>query len=92
MDADRIAGADGVHADGFFCSGLFVLIHADVAQAYLDPGTGSFLVQMLIAGLVGGAFAVKMFWYKITGGIARLFGHKKEDGDGGQQCTCRFVS
>ena len=62
------------------CSGLFVLIYADVAQAYLDPGTGSFLVQMLIAGAVGAVFVIKMFWYKIKAGIARLFGRGGQDG------------
>ena len=66
------------------CSGLFVLINANVAQAYLDPGTGSFLIQLLIAGAVGAAFAVKMFWYKIKTGFARLFGRGKQ-GDGDDQ-------
>jgi hypothetical protein len=32
---------------------------------YLDPGSGSFLVQLLLAALLGGAFAVKIYWRKI---------------------------
>ncbi len=47
-------------------------------QAYLDPGSGSFLIQLLIAGLVGAGFIVKVYWKKIKG----LFSHsasKKED-------------
>ena len=35
------------------------------AKAYLDPGTGSYIVQILIAAVVGGLFAVKMFWHRI---------------------------
>ncbi len=66
------------------CCGLFVLIFADVAQAYLDPGTGSWLIQMLIAGAVGAAFAIKMFWYKIKAGFARLLGRGRQD-DGDEQ-------
>lgn len=33
--------------------------------AYLDPGSGSFILQLLIAGLLGGAFIVKTYWRKI---------------------------
>jgi hypothetical protein len=30
--------------------------------AYLDPGTGSLVLQMTVAGLLGGLFAVKSLW------------------------------
>lgn len=36
------------------------------AAAYIDPGTGSLVLQMLIAGALGAAFAVKRFWRKIV--------------------------
>lgn len=32
------------------------------AYAYIDPGTGSFIFQMLIAGLLGALVTMKM-WY-----------------------------
>ncbi len=32
---------------------------------YLDPGSGSFLLQLLIAGALGAALAVKIYWRKI---------------------------
>ena len=35
-------------------------------RAYLDPGTGSYLIQILLAALLGGAFAVRMYWKKIV--------------------------
>jgi hypothetical protein len=34
-------------------------------HAYLDPGSGSFILQLLIASLVGGFFIVKTYWKKI---------------------------
>lgn len=46
------------------------------AHAYLDPGTGSYLFQILIAALVGGLFAVKLFWGKIAAFFSGLFGKK----------------
>lgn len=46
---------------------LFLVLFAlsPSAFAYLDPGTGSMVLQMLIAGLLSALFAVKMFWLRI---------------------------
>ena len=33
--------------------------------AYVDPGTGSFLLQALVAGLAGAAVAINVYWKKI---------------------------
>ena len=40
-------------------------------RAYLDPGSGSFLIQLLIAGLVGAGFFIKMSWKKIKAFFTR---------------------
>ena len=44
---------------------LVCLIALQPAHAYLDPGTGSFLLQMLIAGVMGAMFTIKMYWTKV---------------------------
>lgn len=36
------------------------------AHAYIDPGIGSFVFQLLIAGLVGASFLIKIFWRRIV--------------------------
>ena len=33
--------------------------------AYIDPGTGSIVLQALVASVVGAAIAVKLFWHSI---------------------------
>jgi hypothetical protein len=38
---------------------------------YLDPGSGSFLIQLLIGGLVAVGFTVRMFWGKIKAFFTR---------------------
>jgi hypothetical protein len=43
-------------------------------SAYLDPGSGSFLLQLLIAGLLGLGVAVKVYWNKVKG----FFGGKSD--------------
>jgi len=49
-------------------------------QAYLDPGSGSFLIQLLIAGLVGAGFLIKAYWKKIKGLFNRSTAKKEDDG------------
>jgi len=60
------------------------------AHAYLDPGTGSYIFQILIAGLIGGLFAIKLFWGRIKGFIGRIIRKDKkkdeeEEGNAGAQ-------
>jgi len=45
--------------------------------AYLDPGSGSVLLQLLIAALLGVGIALRAYWGKIKG----LFGIKSETDD-----------
>ncbi len=35
------------------------------AYAYLDPGTGKFALQGLIAGIAGGVVAIRAYWSRI---------------------------
>ena len=35
------------------------------AYAYIDPGSGSIIVQMIIGTLVGAGVALKLYWQKI---------------------------
>jgi hypothetical protein len=42
--------------------------------AYLDPGTGSLILQVIIGGILGVGVVLKTYWSKIR----RLFGKKKK--------------
>ena len=48
-------------------------------QAYLDPGSGSFLIQLLIAGVVGAGFLIRAYWKKIKGLFNRSEAKKDND-------------
>jgi hypothetical protein len=52
------------------------LLVASPAYAYLDPGTGSILVQALLAGLAVASAAVAAFWTRIRQLFAR---HRRPD-------------
>lgn len=34
---------------------------------YIDPGSGSYILQMIIAAVLGVSFFFKNFWYNIKG-------------------------
>lgn len=42
-----------------------------VVRMYLDPSSGSFILQVLIAGLLGGLLTIKLFWTRIRTFISR---------------------
>jgi len=65
----------------FYLSGVFLSILGS-KQAYLDPGSGSFLIQLLIAGLLGAALIIRGQWSKIKTLFARKkTGDETEDED-----------
>ena len=50
---------------------LFIFVQE--SHAYLDPGTGSFILQLVLAGLFGLLLTVRIFWKKIKAFFVRLF-------------------
>ena len=54
-------------------SALFSLSYTAGAHAYLDPGTGSILLQGLLAVIAGAAITIRMYWDKLRS----FFGRKK---------------
>lgn len=50
---------------------VFLLAAPPVAQAYIDPGTGSLIIQVAIAFVAGSLFFVKSIWRR----LASLFRH-----------------
>ena len=60
---------------------LTAVFHAQqpAVDTYIDPGSGSFLFQLLIASILGGLFLLKSFWGRIKAFFRRLFSTRKED-------------
>ena len=51
------------------------------ALAYIDPGTGSFLIQGIIAAVVGAGIAIKMFWHRIKSALTGKSIDEDDDAD-----------
>jgi len=57
-------------SNGIFISNAF---------AYLDPGSGSIVLQMLVGALVGVGITIKVYWVKIKYKFSDYLSHKKQD-------------
>jgi hydrogenase-4 membrane subunit HyfE len=67
----------------FFLVVLFlceIIFSTKKAYAYLDPGTGSYLLQLLLGFLLAGLFLFKTFFLKIKYFFLKIVG-KNRGGD-----------
>jgi hypothetical protein len=60
---------------------LILVAQTGPAEAYLDPGTGSILLQMLLGGVAGGLVVIRLYWARIKGWFMPSTG-KPGDGQG----------
>ena len=42
------------------------------AYAYLDPGTGTIFIQVILGAIVGVGITLKIYWYKVKEKILRI--------------------
>jgi len=52
--------------------GLLCLVSSG-AHAYVDPGTGSMAIQLLVGGVLAAVFMVKTYYYELKRKITSLF-------------------
>jgi Na+/proline symporter len=57
------------------------------AHAYLDPGTGSILVQSFLAGLAGAVAVVSLYWRRVKQFFANLRKPSSRDAPGSASST-----
>jgi len=65
----------------FIIFGLFYLIFPRAAYAYLDPGTGSYILQIILAALAGLAFTIKIYWTNVRAFFVNLFSKRSREGE-----------
>ena len=50
----------------FLAIGLAVAVQFDIVYAYIDLGTGSFILQIFLATIFASLFTIKIFWKTLT--------------------------
>jgi len=70
-----------------YCFIIYVVVTIIVVlpmkiYAYLDPGSGSYILQVLLGTLLGGSYLIKVYWEKIKSFFSRKPSNKSpESGD-----------
>jgi len=54
---------------GILTAVAMLLACAQPAYAYLDPGSGGMMVQLLLGGAAGAAVLIKLFWHRLMKAI-----------------------
>lgn len=44
---------------------LYIILSTDTSHAYIDPGSGSMLLQVLIASILGILTVIKIYWARL---------------------------
>lgn len=66
----------------FFAAILFcLLLPSEVHAFYIDPGTGSLIIQVIVGFLIGGLVAVKMFWNNILISLRKKLVKRTEENE-----------
>jgi len=60
----------------FICISFFL---TKDALAYLDPGTGSIILQAIIAAIATASDTITFYWKKIKNKIKNIFSKKNKD-------------
>lgn len=63
-------------------AGLLIGVFAGNAYAYIDPGTGSYVFQVLVSVFIVSMFFMKNFFRNAIMFIKNLFSGKRNDKDG----------
>jgi len=50
----------------YFTLAALIVIGSTRANAYIDAGTGSYLLQMGMAGVLAVVYAIKLYWKKLV--------------------------
>jgi hypothetical protein len=52
---------------------------------YIDPGSGSYFIQLIIAAVLGAGFFFKNFWHRIMTFVAGIKSKKEDGKDAGKK-------
>ena len=56
---------------------VFLVGTSAPAHAYIDPGSGSYMLQLAMAGLLAVVFSLKMSWHRLRSTVAARLGGRQ---------------
>lgn len=62
-----------------------MVISPEPAHAYIDPGSGSYVIQVALASVFGFLFVLKSYWVSLKTMVARMFAKPQQNESATQQ-------
>ena len=56
-----------------------LMVFPERANAYIDPGTGSIILQVALGAFVAGLVTIKIFWNRLITWMKKVFRHQGEN-------------
>tara|TARA_B100000524_G_scaffold140432_1_gene70416 strand:- start:39 stop:263 length:225 start_codon:yes stop_codon:yes gene_type:complete len=60
---------------------IFSLLFSTNSYAYIDPGSGSIILQAIIAAFAGAGTAITIYWKKVKLFFSKIFKNKNKDNE-----------
>jgi len=57
----------------FFITITIIFLYPSTSYAYLDPGTGSILLQAILGTIAAGFMTISIWWQKFKSFISKIF-------------------
>ena len=56
---------------------IMIVLASGKAHAYLDMGTGSYIIQLILAGVFTSIYFFKLYWFKLVSFFSKIFKRNK---------------
>ena len=60
---------------------IFSFLFSTNSYAYIDPGSGSIILQAIIAAFAGAGTAITIYWKKVKLFFSKIFKNKNKDNE-----------
>ncbi len=57
---------------------IWLLAFPRTVHAYIDPGTGSYFIQLLVGGFLALLYTLRVYWSRIRSFMSSKFGHQRK--------------
>gem|GEM_PF-5411071 len=68
---------------------VMTVLSSKPAWAYLDPGSGSYLMQIIVAGAITGGTLLTMVWGRLKVRLVKLLKKEQKDNHGEKENKAR---
>ena len=68
----------------FLTAVVLLIVFSAPANAYIDPGSGSYMLQILLAGILAAVYSIKLSWHRLKSFAASCLNGQRQSGTRGE--------